>query len=993
MKKLFLAIIVTALAAGYANAQRRSTVNGVVVDADTKTSMIGVIVEMIPVSDSTKSNVVVSGAGGAFSMGLDRGEHRLRASMLGYDTVVRDENVTETRQTLDTVYIRQGIMIDAVVKQAVVMRTSVRSDTLIYNANSYKVTADADVSSLLSKMPGITVNGSSVEAQGEVIRKVLLDGKEYFGEDVGAAISSIPAEAIESIELFDKLSDSAEFTGIDDGESYKTLNLVTREAMRVMITGKVNALYGIEPPKNELDTWHHFGMVGGNVNILQGESRLTIGGNLNNINERSFTFNDPLGVGDDDIAKVGRFQASYRDLLGKKKAWDVNATYTYNVTDARSDRMIDRTYYETDVNGNPSPWASYQSESYDSNLNLGHNFNTRIDFKPNAYNQLMIRAGANYQGNRAKDSGVESYYPLLLTGIPSNAATVLENWENSHQKRFSSNLMAMYSVRLGKQGRTLMIMGNGSYGPGSGEDEEYNDRAGMPTRWATEPFSSLSYNVGGGVVFTEPLSTNSLIALDYNFGYSFSDSDRKSYLRPLLDDGSWGEYDWTSPERSLSSVLTNKRTTHRVGPRFSYSKDGTTFVAGVGYQFMTSEVNRVMPEPLDLKAGFHNVTYNLMLRTQVAEGQQLRADIRSRMQNPNVTDLQDIPDISNPSNISRGNPNLKSSFTNSLSVNYNISMAQRGQTLTFNLSASQTSNSIVRRALINSEGFPIYNSEGEIVDYLDAVGRYTEPVNLNGAWDGRFGVGFGFPVSFIRSNINLNAGVSYNERPSQIGSWTMATGEQYTTNYMSTIAPNAGIYIGSNISENVDFGVNYRVSYNNIRNTYSTMSNNETISHFARLNYKFILPLSFTFSGNASYSINKNMTRAGQNNEYLMINMAIGKKVFRSKLGEVNLFVNNLLDKNDSFRRTFSDDYFQSAIRSTIGRYFGISFTWNIRNFRGSGGGGESSAGRGFGDGRGRGGFQGPPQGGMGGPPQGGMGGPPPGGMGGGGFGGGGGRF
>ncbi|MDR2883278.1 MAG: outer membrane beta-barrel family protein, partial [Alistipes sp.] len=971
MKKLLLAIAVTALAAGYANAQRRSTVSGVVADADTHNTIIGVIIEMTPVSDSTKSTAVVSGAGGAFSMGLDRGEHRLRASLLGYETVRRDVDITETRQTVDTVYIRQGINIDAVVKEAVVMRTSVKSDTLIYNANSYKVTADADVSSLLAKMPGITVNGSTVEAQGETIRKVLLDGKEYFGEDVGAAISSIPAEAIQSIELFDKLSDSAEFTGIDDGESYKTLNLVTREAMRVMITGKVNGLYGIEPPKYDGDTWHNFGMVGGNVNILQGESRLTLGGNLNNINERHFTFTDPLGVGDDDgIAKVGRFQATYRDLLGKKKAWDVNATYTYNVTDAKSSREIDRTYYETDVNGNPSPWARYESESYDSNFNQGHNFNTRIDFKPNAYNQLMIRAGANYQGNRSKDSGLETYTPR--TGLVDfESPTLLENWENSHQKRFSSNVMAMYSVRLGKQGRTLMFMTNGGYGPGSGEDEEYNDRAGMPARWATEPFGSLSYNVGGGVVYTEPIGKNSLIALDYNFGHSFSDSDRKSYLRPLLDDGSWGDYDWTAPERSLSSVLTNKRTTHRIGPRYSFSKGGTTFVAGVGYQYMTSEVNRVMPEPLDLKAGFHNVTYNVMLRARVADGHQLRADIRSRMQNPNVADLQDIPDISNPSNISRGNPKLKSSYTNSLSVNYNIAMAQRGQTLTFNLSAGQTSNSIVHRALINSEGFPIYNSDGEIVDYLDGVGRYTEPVNLNGAWDARFGVGFGFPVKFMRSNINLNAGVSYNERPSQIGSWNSSMTEPlYSTNSMSTIAPNAGIYIGSNISENVDFGVNYRVSYSDVRNTFATNGNNETLSHFARFNYKFILPLSFTFSGNASYSINKNMTRA-QSNEYLMINMAIGKKVFRSKLGEVNLFVNNLLDKNDSFRRTFADDYFQNAIRSTIGRYFGVSFTWNIRNFRGSGSSTGSSSEHGFGDGhehgRERGDFQGPPPGGPGG--------------------------
>ncbi len=994
MKKLLLAIITTALVAGYANAQRRSTVGGVVVDAETRNGIIGVIIEMTPVSDSTKSTVVVSGAGGAFSMGLDRGEYRLRTQLLGYDPVRRDENIAEARQTLDTLYMRQGITIDAVVSQAVVMRTSLRGDTLIYNANSYKVAADADVSSLLSKMPGITVNGNTIEAQGETIRKVLLDGKEYFGEDVGAAISSIPAEAIEGIELFDKLSDSAEFTGIDDGESYKTLNLITREAMRVMITGKVNGLYGIEPPKHDLDTWHHFGMVGGNVNILQGESRLTIGGNLNNINERSFTFNDPLGAGDDDIAKVGRFQATYRDLLGKKKTWDVNATYSYNATDATRDNHVDRTYYDIGTN----TWDKLLTDSSRSNFNSGHNFNTRIDFKPNEYNQLMIRAGANYQGNRTNDNAQNIYYPrgyFDQSGVPVDNPPALVptlSWEESWQKRFSSNLMAMYSVRLGKKGRTLMIMGNGSYGPGSGQDEEYDQRIGMDNRWATEPFSSKSYNVGGGMVYTEPLGANSLLAFDYNFGHSYSENDRKAYLKPLTIDENgndvWGDYDWSKPEQWLSIDMTNKRTTHRVGPRFSYSKDGTTFVAGVGYQYMVNEVNRLLPMPVDLKADFHNITYNVMLRTQVAEGHQLRVDLRSRMQNPSVTDLQDIPDISSSTNITHGNPNLRSSFTNSLSLNYNISMAQRGQTLGFSLGGSQTSNAIVRRVLIDSPGFPIYNLEGEVIEVLDAAGRYTEPVNMKGTWDARFSMTFGFPVKFIRSNVNLSAGVRYSESPSMTGRWNSSMTEPtYFANSLSTLAPNAGIYIGSNISENVDFGINYNVSYRNVRNTYSEQSNNEELGHRFRLNYKFVLPRYYTLAGNASYNVTQNMTRAGRTNEYVMVNLSVGKKVFRSRLGEVNLFVNNLLDRNDSYRLSYMSDYFQSSTRSAIGRYFGVSFTWNIRNFRGSGSSSSESSGRGFGDGRGRGNFQGPPPGGMG---PGGPGGPPPGGMGGGGFGGGG---
>jgi hypothetical protein len=984
MKKLFFVTLLLLCTAAVSSAQqRRSTIGGVVADSFTHEGLIGITIEVIPVADSTKRTMVISGAGGLFSTGVDRQEINVRASMYGYDTIVKNVNVTEARHILDTIYIQQSAtMLDAVAVSGFAMRTSVKGDTLQYNADAFKVTADADVSSLLQKMPGITVNGSSIEIQGETVQKVLLDGKEFFGTDVGAAISQLPAEAIKNIEVFNKLSDNAEFTGIDDGESYKTINLVTREAMRTMITGKVNGLYGIEPPKYDGDDWHHFGLVGGNVNILNNESRLTIGGNLNNINERSFTFNDPLDVGDDDIARVGRFQMSYRNLLGKKKTWDVNGSYSYTVTDSERAGETDRTYYESDDPTRPFPWSNYYSKSGSTSLNNGHNFNTRIEFQPNPYHRLMIRAGASYQGNSRNSNGLETYIPT-----DGGEQVDLNNWEVSNGKDFSSNLMAMYSVRLGKPGRTITVSANGNYNPERGDDEEYNERPELPTRWSAEPFRDLGYGIGGGISYTEPLGENSLIALDYSVNHNYSDNDRKAYLKPYLENGTWGDFDMSAPDPTLSGVFSNTRTMHRIGPRFSVTKNETTFVAGVGYQYMMNEVDRVLPEPLNLKADFNNLTYNMMLRSRITEGHQLRVDVRSRMANPSVTDLQDIPNITNSANITRGNPNLKSSYSNSFSANYNISMIETGRTLSFFLGGSQTSNSLGRRVLINSEGFPIYNAEGVKVDSLDAVGRYTEPINMNGAWDAWFGTSFGFPVTLIRSNVNLNAGLSYSESPSQTGVWTpdmMNNGmpePKYTTNYRSTISPNGGITIGSNISEKVDFYVSYNIGYSNERNTFSTNSNNETLNHRLRANYKFILPLSFTWSGNVSYRYDKQMTRKNSDDEYLMINMSVGKKVFRSKLGEVNLFVNNLLDRNDSFRRNYATDYFESAIRSTIGRYFGVSFTWNIRNFKGSSSQGSSVVAP---DGQGGAWQQGRP-GGMpaGGPPMGG---------GRGGFGGGGGR-
>ena len=153
------------------------------------------------------------------------------------------------------------------------MRTSQKGDTVSYNAGAFKVTTDADVEGLLKKMPGITVTDGTVEAQGEEIKKIFVDGKEFFGEDVTTAIKSLPAAAVERVEVYNKLSDAAEFSGMDDGEGYKALNIVTKPGMRQGQFGKLYAGYGYDAD-TKTESQHKY-IAGGNVKIFTGDSRET----------------------------------------------------------------------------------------------------------------------------------------------------------------------------------------------------------------------------------------------------------------------------------------------------------------------------------------------------------------------------------------------------------------------------------------------------------------------------------------------------------------------------------------------------------------------------------------------------------------------------------------------------------------------------------------------------------------------------------------------
>jgi hypothetical protein len=971
MKKLLCTLLLSVVAVA-ASAQRRSTVSGVVADVETRQIIIGVVVELAPASDSTKSTTVVSGAGGAFSTGAIREPHIVKASLLGYEPLRTTVDITEARQKLDTLFLQQGIQIDAVVKRGVAMRTSMAGDTLIYNADAYKVAADANVSGLLEKMPGIKVDGGAVTAQGESVKKVLIDNREYFGEDVAAAISSLPAEAVKSIEVFDKLSDNAEFTGIDDGEGYKAINITTRASMRQGVMGQVSALYGAEPPERKGEKWHHYGLVGGNVNIFQGDAKITVGGTLNNLNERRFTSDDILGAGDDDgIARVGRFQLNYIDELGKRNQWKVDASYSYGITDSEAHTIVDREYFERD----DARFRNYYSDSRRDVVNRNHSFHSRIDWKPNQYHELRIRPFVRFQGSDSHGDSNETYIPVPVNGV-AQPGIDLNNWSRRDESGYMMGLSANYRVRLGKPGRTLSMFFNTSYDPDDRHGTSMSMRQNGTKIQQSTPSFNYDFNIGGGLTYTEPVSKNSLVNLDYSIRYNYSDQDRRAYLwNDLLD-----AYE-ANPDTDLSGVYNSGYTIHRVGPGYRRQKGKNTLSAGVFYQYSTLDSSREMPLPGgDFNADFNNITYSAMLNTQFTSGASIRVFLNSMTRNPGVFDLQDVPDISNVQNISRGNLDLKPSYNNMLYARFIIPSVEKGQTLSFNLGGRLTSGAIVRRTIRESPGFPIHDSDGVQLTgsdgqpmTLDAVGSYSEPVNMDGQWSARFGIDYGFPVRFLRSNLNLEAEIEYNESPSQRGKWSggAVTDVVWSTNYSRQLSPELGINLGSNISEKIDFRIGYDLSYNQVRNTYFVGSDNEYLRHDLDVNFKFLLPAWFTVSGNAEYRYYKSVSGQAFRQEYLIANAGIGKKVLRSRQGEVSVFVNDIFNQNVSFRRLASDQYIQNQTDLAIGRYVGVKFAWNIRRFGKNGSrnmdlykSGDDFRGGEF-HGRGPGGPGGPPPGGF----------------------------
>ena len=401
-----------------------------VVDMETKDGVIGAIVELKSVKNPNLRKHNTTGVGGSVTItALPAGDYTMTVSFVGYTTHTQEIKVSGATN-LGTIELTPGVAIEAVVKEVQALRTSQNGDTLAYNAAAFKVAADADVEGLLKKMPGITITNGSVEAQGETVKKIFVDGKEFFGEDVSTALNSLPAQAVDRIEVFNKLSDNAEFSGMDDGEGYKAINIITHSNMRQGVFGKVYGGYGYQPdidggaPKNiEFEntstynptvgdvTSHHKYNLGGNVNVFQGNHRVSVIGLLNNVNQQNFSFEDILGVNggggggrrggvgqymvrpQNGVANVGSLGAQYSGSWGEDDKVKLNGSYFFNKTRTRNRSVLEK-WYET-----PSPDDYLVQEGESETRNYNHRLNLRFDWSINENMSLMSRTNLSFQGN------------------------------------------------------------------------------------------------------------------------------------------------------------------------------------------------------------------------------------------------------------------------------------------------------------------------------------------------------------------------------------------------------------------------------------------------------------------------------------------------------------------------------------------------------------------------------------------------------------------
>lgn len=904
-----------------------------VADRATREAVIGAVAELRSRGDSSAAPLyTASGSDGRGSFHrIPAGDYRLTISSLGYDSLHRDLRVAAAEVILDSLWLTpRAEAIDDVVIETPALRSSVHGDTLSYHAAAYKVAFGADAGSLLAKMPGLEIADGGIAAQGRNIRRVYVDGREFFGNDVLSAIRNIPADMIESIDIFNTQSDQSEFTGVDTGEGFTALNIVTRPDKRRGAFGRLYGAYGI-PDK-------YIG--GGNVNIFNQDRRITIIGLVNNVSRQNFSFEDILGTTEeangtaanknfmvkplDGISTVQALGVNYSDDWGSKAK--IAASYFFNRTDNRNVSQTEKqSFTSTDK------LVLYDDENTSQALNLNHRFNSRLDYKIAADHSLMMRTSFSVQDNDSRNelrSRTDNHFSEEEIRFVYRRRNFGDN--DSRGLNFSNQILYRYRLP-GKTSQNLTLGVGGSYRGYEqlSQPRQYTFRDPDDTACDTTAYSSRNisrtdrdqpgYQIYGSASYTRSLTKRSRMSLEYRCSYAENSVERNTYVLTAENLFPTERNPKQSAEYGYSYL------THRVGATYQYRFRKTKVATTLYYQHDGFSGNYVIPYPTGTERAFDNLTYNAVAEIFINRNNTLKFNASGRTSNPRATDLQNIVNTTNRQNVVAGNPGLDPVYTHRLSGQYIRTNPERGRTFTLSAEFAASPNTVADSLVIDTPAFVI-DDEGTA---LGEGNQFVRPVNLAGYRNLRAQINYGFPVRWLRSNLNLRAGISAGRLPSIING---------VRNNLANRAYNLGAVLGSNISEAVDFRISYTGSYQESRSASQVRSiDNTYFNQQARAETTFVIRNRFVIRANADYDHYRGITDPFLE-ERLICNAMLGVKLFRNRLGEISVGVNDLLDQNrTTFRRAVTGTTLRYVTNLAVGRYVAFQLTYNLRVYKRTG--------------------------------------------------------
>ena len=926
IKKAILAFcILGGLLVGFqANAQN-ITIDGTIMDSVLKKTLTSATVSLANAKDSSLINFTRANEDGFFQFkNIVPGKYLLSVSYIGYQPLWLGLKMgTTNKLSLGNIYLTDASQISSVTVTARRPPVVINGDSIEFNSENFKTVPNAVVEDMLKKMPGIEIDkAGAITVNGKSVTKVYVNGKEFFTGDPKMATRNLPADAVDKIQVYDRKSDQAMFTGIDDGNEETAINIKTKKDRKQSTFGKIGSAFGT-PGRFDGQ---------GNVNRINNDEQYSFIGTANNVNKQNFNNGDIANFSGGGGGRGGGGRGGGGVTLnfsGGDGGTDANArgvaeTYSLggNYSNVLNDKKMD-----FNTNANVSDVSRYNtSNSFTQNLIPGNNFNRTSNSISNTRNQqqrlnltidnkvsetFSYRYTPSFSKQHNTSSSESSTYTTLPDGTPTNA-TATKSSSVSDATNISNTLLLRKKFQ--KKGRTISSTLTQGFNESIANGDQFTDQIfytlGVITKDSIldqqNKRKGITESYSANVVYTEPITKKSLLEFNAYLNQNNSSSSRRVFDKNNANT----QYD-----------LLNTRLTNEFNSEYTYAGGGMNYRLNqkkynfsTGFSMQNAMLNGVNTSTnTKIKQEFKDILPAAVFQYNFSQTQNLNFTYRTSTNQPTLTQLQPVLDQSNINNQTIGNPNLQRTYNHNLNLRFFSTKILAQRNFFALLNAQFADNSIVN-----------YDS------ILPTRQTLSKPVNVNGIYRVNATMNYGFGVKKLYSRINFGLNAGYNNNVN------------YANGVLNTIiiksfSPN--ITYSFSLDEVIDINLVARHNYNNTNNAINKALNTNFITRVYNADIINYLPFNIVVNQTLNYTINEGRA-PGFNTAVPIWNASISKFFLKNKRAELKISAFDILNKNIGVSRNVSQNQIVDQSYNVINQYFLIGFTYSLQKSGLAGGGG-----------------------------------------------------
>lgn len=898
MKRVWLSLLLILLCScGIVQAQSR--IEGKIIDGKDQLKLHNATIMLLTAKDSILTDFTRADESGKFSLPKpDTGQYVLIITYPKYGEYYVDILPGQSYTNLSIGLTSSATLLQEVIVTGRVPIT-IKGDTTEYDARSFKVEKNAKVEDLLKVLPGITVDASGkITAQGKTVEKMLVDGEEFFGDDPKLVSRNIRSDMVDKIQVYEKKSDKAEKTGIDDGVRKQTINVKLKEEAKRGIFGKVDAGGGS----------NKFYLGQGFLNYFDQSFRVSAYLIASNTGKTGLNGQEASSVGGDDNGS-GSFEGEgipkslstgfqYSDKTkNKKQSWRIN--YQYNQSNVELDRSIftRNAARDTVLISNNNTIAAKENKK--------HSLGLKYEFKIDSLSDLTVWAGADRNHDNSSSITFSNTFNQFDQQINKNT----RNFGND-TKSEQYNASAIYVKRFKKKGRSFGLNYSASGNKQDGKQYLYSnlnyyrngDSIGNTIVDQEKIIANSSMAIIGGASYSEPLSKKVILSVEYAINFERENNSVKSFNK----NPNTGKYD------DLDDIYSNDflyKTTKNIYNLSVNYKPMEKFVINIANRFENSNLsqlnNRVSSS--DLSRSFFVYNPVLDLSYDIKKNKSITIAYRGTNGLPALNQIQPLRSNLDPLNEYLGNENLKPSYTNDLNVNFRSFSILSGEFYGIFINASRTNKAIIQNTTIDSVGKTTFiwdnlnhNTNNQIVISPMYYGILWKKYQL------RHGGG---PSLTIGNNYNYVNGVLAN-----------AKFQTYSLNYG----------LQKSTTKGLDFEFEASPGYVIQDNSVGMMEDSKGFTFSANGNLRYFLPAKFVLRTDFNYRYQAPTAVYSKKFERLVLSPALSKKFMKDEKLEVTFMVNDVLNQNVGFERSQNGTLLTERQFNTISRYYMLKLSWEI---------------------------------------------------------------